>query len=59
MVSEAHRQVEDRNGVLQSDTHPGLFDNVVIDPVGLKTEDFELVGELEELVTEIEQFLRG
>lgn len=50
----------DRNGVIQSlDYIQGLFDNVVIDPAGLKTEDFESVGELEALVTEIEQFLRG
>lgn len=50
----------DRNGVLQTEAYiQGLLDNVVIDPAGLKVDDFESVGEIEELVTELEQFLRG
>lgn len=50
----------DRNGVLQSEDYiQGLLDNVVVSPSGLSMDDFTTVKELEELVTEIESFLRG
>jgi len=36
-----------------------LLDHVVADPAGLTLDDFESVGELEEVIRQIEEFLRS
>lgn len=36
-----------------------LLDNVVVDPPGLKLDDFDSVSELEELVQKADQFLKS
>jgi len=36
-----------------------LLDHVVTDPSGLTLDDFESVGELEEVIRQIEEFLRS
>lgn len=36
-----------------------ILDNVVVDPPGLKLDDFESVAELEELVQKADQFLKS
>lgn len=46
-------------GVLQVSVYAqNLLDNVVTEPVGLKLDDFESVGELEEVIRKIEEFLK-
>ncbi len=35
------------------------FDHVVTDPPGLKIDDFETVGEVEELTQKVDSFLRS
>jgi len=36
-----------------------LLDHVVVDPAGLKLDDFESVSELEELIAQIERFCKS
>lgn len=47
------------NGVVQTAKYAqNLLDFVVVDPVGMKVDDFETVGELEEFIQAAETFLR-
>ncbi|NMB25455.1 MAG: hypothetical protein GX986_07990 [Firmicutes bacterium] len=47
------------NGALQTAPYTqSLLDHVVTDPVGLKLDDFDSIQEVEELVRQIESFLR-
>lgn len=48
------------NGVIQTAVYAqSLLDHVVTDPVGLKLDDFDSVGELTELIQQIEEFLKS
>ena len=48
------------NGVIQTAKYTqNLLDHVVTDPPGLKVDDFETVGELEELTQKVDSFLRS
>lgn len=50
----------DARGVLSVAKYAqNLLDNVVVDPPGLKLDDFDSVGELEELVQKADQFLKS
>lgn len=50
----------DARGVLSVAKYAqNLLDNVVVDPPGLKLDDFDSVSELEELVQKVDQFLKS
>ena len=50
----------DARGVMSTAVYAqNLLDNVVIDPPGLKLDDFNSVAELEELIQKTERFLKS
>lgn len=53
-------QCRNQAGVLQIEQYAqSLLDNVVTDPPGLKLDDFDSIGEVEELIQQIESFLKA
>jgi len=57
---ENNDNCKNRYGVLQQAKYfNSLLENIVVDPQGLKMDDFENIGDLETLIGEIESFLRS
>lgn len=53
-------QCRNQAGVLQIEKYAqSLLDHVVVEPVGLKLDDFDSISEVEELIQEIESFLKA